>query len=82
MNDYASTRRDYRWDCPARFNFARDVIDCWAAADPAQPAMLWLDDHGHEERRSFAEIAAASRRAANVLAAAGVVPGDDAVYTR
>ncbi|MBK8993925.1 MAG: AMP-binding protein [Gammaproteobacteria bacterium] len=76
MNDYASTRRDYRWDCPARFNFARDVIDRWAAADPAQPAMLWVDDHGHEERRSFAEIAAASRRAANVLAAAGVVPGD------
>ena len=53
MNDYATERRDYRWDCPPRFNFARDVIDRWAAADPAQPAMLWVDDHGREERRTF-----------------------------
>ena len=72
MNDYATERRDYRWDCPPRFNFARDVIDRWAAADPAQPAMLWLDDHGREERRTFADIATASRRVANVLAGAGV----------
>ncbi len=79
MNDYATIRRDYRWDCPARFNFARDVIDRWAAADPAQPAMLWVDDHGGEERRTFADIAAASRRVANVLAGAGVARGDRVV---
>jgi acyl-coenzyme A synthetase/AMP-(fatty) acid ligase len=79
MNDYETARRDYRWDCPARFNFARDVIDRWAAADPAQPAMLWVDDHGHQERRSFGQMADASRRVANVLAGAGVARGDRVV---
>ena len=66
-------------ECPARFNFARDVIDRWAAADPAQPALLWVDDHGREERRSYGAIAEASCRAANVLAAAGVARGDRVV---
>jgi acetyl-CoA synthetase/medium-chain acyl-CoA synthetase len=74
--DYASARGGYRFDCPARFNFARDVIDHHAAARPDALALLWVDDHGNEARRSFAGFAERSRRVANVLASAGVTRGD------
>ena len=73
---YEAMRRGYRWECPARFNFARDVFDRWAERDGERLALLWVDDHGNEERRSFAAMAAASRRVANVLATAGVQRGD------
>ena len=75
-NDYETAYRTFRWECPERFNFARDVIDRWAEREPSKLAMLWVDDRGGEERRSFAEIADASRRVANLLAAAGVKRGD------
>ena len=50
MQDYAAERASFRWEPPARFNFARDVIDPWGERDPAKLAMLWVDDHGHEQR--------------------------------
>jgi acyl-coenzyme A synthetase/AMP-(fatty) acid ligase len=76
VHDYERVRREYRAQCPSRFNFARDVIDRWAAEDPSRAALLWVDDHGREEQRTFAEIAANSRRIANILRQAGVARGD------
>ena len=75
-HDYLTGYREFSWPRPERFNFARDVVDVWAERDPDHLALLWVDDHGAEERRSFAEIAASSRRAANLLSDAGVRPGD------
>lgn len=75
-HDYLTGYREFSWPRPERFNFARDVVDGWAERDPDHLALLWVDDHGSEERRSFAEVAAASRRAANLLSGAGVRPGD------
>ena len=74
--DYRSDYADFQWPRPEQFNFARDVVDRWAAADPEKLALLWVDDNGAEERRTFADIAAASSRVANLLQAAGVQPGD------
>ena len=73
---YETIRAQYRWECPERFNFARDVIDRWAAQDPSQPALWWVDDNGQQEKRTFSDIAATSRRLANVLAGAGVQRGE------
>ncbi|MEJ2533463.1 MAG: AMP-binding protein [Halioglobus sp.] len=73
---YDSAFRSFQWPRPERFNFARDVIDRWAERDPDHLALLWVDDHGAEERRSFADVAASSRRASNLLSGAGVKPGD------
>jgi acyl-coenzyme A synthetase/AMP-(fatty) acid ligase len=78
MTDYAATARDFRWAVPERFNFARDVVDHWAA-DPAKPALLWCDDAGRERRFTFEAIARASCRFANLLAAHGVGRGDRVV---
>jgi acetyl-CoA synthetase/medium-chain acyl-CoA synthetase len=64
-------------DAPEFFNFATDVFDAWAGTQP-QRAALWCVDApgGSEQRLSFAELAAASRRAANVFATAGLGRGD------
>ncbi len=75
-HDYLTGYREFSWPRPERFNFARDVVDVWAERDPDHLALHWVDDHGAEERRSFAEVAASSRRAANLLSNAGVRPGD------
>ena len=74
--NYQDNYDSFQWPRPERFNFARDVVDRWAGLDPDKPALLWVDDHGGEERRSFADIAAASCRAANLLQGAGVQAGD------
>jgi acyl-coenzyme A synthetase/AMP-(fatty) acid ligase len=76
MNDYETVRREFRWNCPERFNFARDVIDHWAAADPGKLALLWVDDLGGERRLGFGDIASRSRRVANVLGAQGIQRGE------
>jgi acyl-coenzyme A synthetase/AMP-(fatty) acid ligase len=78
ITDYAATARDFRWAVPERFNFARDVVDHWAA-DPAKPALVWCDDTGRERRFTFADVARASCRFASLLAAHGVGKGDRVV---
>jgi len=75
MTDYDKEYAEFKWEVPEYFNFAGDVIDKWAA-DPDKLAMLWVDDDGHEVRKTFHELGQASKRLANVLAAQGVRRGD------
>lgn len=75
-SDYDTAYREFSWPRPERFNFARDVVDQWAAEDPDKLALLWVDDEGNEEKRSFSQVSDASRRVANLLTAAGVKRGD------
>ena len=76
MQDYQETYATFQWERPEKYNFARDVID---RRDPAEPAILWVDDGGAEITRTFGEISEASRRLCNVLAGAGVRTGDTVV---
>jgi acyl-coenzyme A synthetase/AMP-(fatty) acid ligase len=79
MSSYEAARAEFSWDPPARFNFARDVIDKWAESDPSKSAIFWVDDDGNEKELSFAGLAARSRRLCNALAAAGVERGDTVI---
>jgi acyl-coenzyme A synthetase/AMP-(fatty) acid ligase len=72
---YDELRRAFRWDVPATFNFAADVVDVWAK-DPRKLALLWCDETGREERYTFARIAELSRRLGSVLRARGLKKGD------
>jgi acetyl-CoA synthetase/medium-chain acyl-CoA synthetase len=64
-------------EAPPLYNFSSDVIDCWARERPGAPALWWLNADGKGEARlTFRELAAASRRAANVFRAGGVRRGD------
>ena len=76
MRDYESTYASYTWPRPAGYNFARDVIDQWGARAPSLRAMRWVDDDGNQLDRTFAEMSAQSKRAANLLSTAGVQRGD------
>ena len=71
MTDYDAERASFRFDPPARFNFARDVLDRWAE-DPSRLALWWVDDFGHEEKLTFAALSARAQRLCNVLAAAEI----------
>lgn len=75
MTDYEKTYKEFRWEVPEYFNFARDVFDYWAA-DPEKLALWWVDDEGNEEKRTFAQVAEESKKLANVLKEHGVNKGD------
>jgi acyl-coenzyme A synthetase/AMP-(fatty) acid ligase len=77
MTDYEQTRRTFRLEVPERFNYGRDVLDARAAASPGALALLAAGPDGAvTDRYSYADLARASNRAANALAAHGVGKGD------
>jgi acyl-coenzyme A synthetase/AMP-(fatty) acid ligase len=77
MTDYLATRAWFRLEVPEVYNYARDVVDAWAAKEPGKLALLAVGPDGGDARRySFADLAASSDRAANFLAARGVRKGD------
>ena len=78
MDDYARAVAGHRLDTPAALNFGADVVDVWAR-DPSKLALIWCDAEGNERRLTFDDVARASNRVANRLAARGVVKGDRVV---
>jgi len=79
MNDYQTEYNNFSWPEHTYYNFARDVVDVWADYDATKQAMLWVDDNGNSESRTFRDISLASQKLCNVLTAAGVAPGDTIV---
>jgi acyl-coenzyme A synthetase/AMP-(fatty) acid ligase len=75
MTDYDREYGAFQWEVPEFYNFAGAVIDKWAE-DPHKLAMLWVDDEGHEIRKTFRDLSLASKRLANVLKAQGVRQND------
>lgn len=78
MDDYERAVTEHRPETPAAFNFGADVVDAWAR-DPSKLALVWCDARGNERRLTFDEVARASSRVANRLAARGVARGDRVV---
>ncbi len=58
------------------FNFAYDVVDAYAAAEPQRRALCWCNDHGEERTFTFADMKAGSDKAAQVFHAHGIRSGD------
>ena len=61
---------------PNTFNWAYDVVDDIALAEPDRPAMVWCNPEGEEHRFSFGDIKYWSDKCANFLVAQGVRKGD------
>ena len=62
---------------PKHFNFASDVVERWAKAQPEAPALWCVGSQGTPERRfSFADVAAELRRAASLFEQLGIRRGD------
>ena len=75
MDDYARAVASHRLETPPAFNFGAEVVDAWAR-DPSRRALIWCDAQGHERRLTFDDVARASNRVANRLAARGVSKGE------
>ncbi|WJR77482.1 acyl-CoA synthetase [Bradyrhizobium sp. NP1] len=65
----------FRWEVPARFNMATACCDRHADGS-GHLALIYVDEDGRATRTSFDELAAMSRRFANVLKADGLSRGD------
>lgn len=75
MTDYTWEYNNFQWQVPEYYNFAGDVVDKWAQ-NPDKLAMIWVDDHGTEVKRTFNDIKEQSCRLANILKQQGVVQGE------
>ncbi|MDR2671850.1 MAG: AMP-binding protein [Coriobacteriales bacterium] len=62
--------------CPEDYNFAYDVVDDIATAEPDRPAMIWCNPEGEEHRFSFGDLKYWSDKTANFLMQQGIGKGD------
>src|SRR6185369_11384855 len=73
--DYAAAFAGFQWPALDHFNWALDYFD--PLAEGNDRLALWVvDEHGGEERLTFAALRARSNRVANFLSAHGVERGD------
>ncbi len=63
-------------DYPENFNFAYDVVDAIAAAEPEKRALVWCNESGEERMFTFREISILSSKAAAFLSRQGIKKGD------
>src|SRR5436190_21106006 len=62
---------------PSHFNFARDVVEQWAAKSPDALALWCIHEDGHSEHKlTFRQIAGQLRRAACFFHQLGLKRGD------
>lgn len=62
--------------CPEDYNFAYDVVDDIATAEPGRPAMVWCNPEGEEHIFTFGDLKLWSDKTANFLVDQGVKKGD------
>ncbi|WP_157218867.1 acyl-CoA synthetase [Flavisphingomonas formosensis] len=75
LDRYRRLRDGFVWNVPEDFNFARDVVDRFAA-DPDRPATLYRDAAGGETRITYAQMSDAIHRCAGLYEALGLAPGE------
>lgn len=62
-------------EVPDDFNFAYDVVDRIALAEPDRRALQWCSVDGSERMLTFGEIKRMSDKAANYLVSMGITKG-------
>jgi len=64
-------------ETPSHFNFARDVVECWARERPEALALWCVSEDGEREQRlAFAELAKQLRSATSFFDQIGIQRGD------
>ena len=61
---------------PEHFNFAYDVVDDIAVAEPDRKAMIWCNPEGEEHIFTFGDMKTWSDKTANFLRSCGIGKGD------
>jgi acetyl-CoA synthetase len=70
---YQEMTSGFRWEVPASYNLADDVLD---KHEPDRPAMHFVSDEGRDEHWSFGDMRRLTDRTANTLRQLGVETGD------
>jgi len=75
FDSYEDFKENYKVTVPEDFNFGFDIVDAWAEAEPEKKALVWCDDHGHEETFRFSDISRLSNQTANYFKSIGIKKG-------
>lgn len=67
---------DYKYKYPENFNFAYDVVDEIAKAEPERRAMVWCNPEGEEHVFTYGDLKRYSDKTANMLRSKGIGKGD------
>ena len=67
---------DAHIEYPDDFNFAYDVVDRIASAEPDRRALQWCSVTGAERMFTFGDIKRLSDKTANYLSSMGITKGD------
>ncbi|AEE17569.1 AMP-binding protein [Treponema brennaborense] len=75
-SSYEDLKENFSIRIPDNFNFAYDVVDEYARAEPDRRALVWCDDDGNEKFFTFGDLKKASDKTANFLTMNGIRKGD------
>jgi acetyl-CoA synthetase len=76
FESYEDFSKNFRITAPDSYNFAYDVVDAYAQAQPDKLALFWVNDSGEERRFTFADMKRLSSKAAHFFAGLGIKKGD------
>lgn len=75
LESYRQSMKDFEWNTPPTFNFARDVVDRFAV-NPERPAVLYRDVHGVETQISYGQMSEWIHRFAGLLEQIDIKAGE------
>ncbi len=76
FSSYEDFIENFRIIIPENFNFAYDVVDEAAAANPDKIALVWCDDKGGEKVFTFGQLKHFSDKTASFFSSLGIRKGD------
>ncbi len=76
FDSYEDFKSNFKINVPDNFDFAHDVVDFWAEAEPNKRALLYCDDSGYAKAYTFTEISELSKKMATYLISLGIKKGD------
>lgn len=69
-------KQNFHINVPDNFNFAYDVVDEWAKAEPNKIALCWANEEGEHINFTFKDIKEQSDKAASYFQTLGIGKGD------
>ena len=73
LNDF---QKNFQVKIPENFNFAYDIVDEYARAEPEKTALVWVNDEGKHHDFSYRDLKEKSDATASWLLASGIGRGD------
>jgi len=76
FSSYEEFAEKFKITVPEDFDFARDIVDKWAEAEPEKVALVYCDDDGFSRTLTFLEVSERSKKMASYFCSLGIGAGD------